>query len=459
MYFNAPENYEWYAKRCFLYIRVSTEEQARHGYSLGAQLEELTSFAERFCMKVVDTYTDDGVSARKEVSKRKGLCALLDAVKRNEADYILFIKLDRWFRSVREYYKTQDILDYYNVGWKAILEDYDTTSTNGRLNLNIRLSVAQDESDRTGDRIRFINDSRVKNGGVITGSFPLGLYPENGKVQIDQEKSLIVQAIYDHYDQTHSVRSCIDHAYNVYGIRLGYNRIKRILKNKLYIGHYRGNDNYCPGIIAMDQFERVQNVLVSFSTSRESKHFYIFRGLITCPYCGRRMSAWTQHDYKYGKDYLRYRCAKRYLDNDCENTFTPWEERIEKYLVKNVKEQMRKYLLALKRNALANAPKDETPAIKRKLARLKDLYLDELISLDDYRQDYNNLTARLEKVSNDLKNPAQRKFEIAAFETLMQIDLQETYGNMTPQEKRELWISVVERIEAINKDTFNVVFL
>lgn len=63
---------------------------------------------------------------------------------------------------MREYYRVQDVLEAAGTNWKAILEDYDTSTTNGRLNLNIRLSVAQDESDRTADRIKFVFAERVK---------------------------------------------------------------------------------------------------------------------------------------------------------------------------------------------------------------------------------------------------------------------------------------------------------
>lgn len=459
MYFGNPESYEWYAKRCLLYIRVSTEEQARHGYSLGAQLEELQAFSNQFCMKVAGIFTDEGVSARKEVQKRKGLRELLAAVERGETDYILFIKLDRWFRSVREYYRVQDILDAHNVGWKATLEDYDTATTNGRLNLNIRLSIAQDESDRTGDRIRFVNDSRVRNGGVISGSFPLALCPKDGRVYIDENKAEIVKALFRYYEKNGAVRPCVDYIRDNFGVRLGYNTIKRILCNPLYVGKYRDNNNYCPAIISITQFKAVQRMLSACTSTRERTHFYIFRGLIVCPECGRRMGGWAQNDPKTSKIYLRYRCNKRYTDKNCCNTFTPWEGKIEEYLLENIKEHIKAHLFSFesKKKQVAT-PKDEAAKIKRKIDRLKSLYIEELITIEDYRTDYLELTQQLANAKSFQKESVALPNQ-AALETIMDMDLKSIYPKLSLEEKRELWLSIIDKIIAINKNTFDIVFL
>jgi hypothetical protein len=104
---------------------------------------------------------------------------MLNDVEQDKIDIILFIKIDRWFRSVKDYYKIQEILEAHGVDWKTTMESYDTSTASGRLYVNIRLSIAQDESDRTGERIKFINDNKVSKGKVISGSVPLGLRIKN----------------------------------------------------------------------------------------------------------------------------------------------------------------------------------------------------------------------------------------------------------------------------------------
>ena len=140
-------------KRAALYARVSTEEQAMHGVSLDAQKERLLSYAKENNLTVVDLYVDEGISARKRYTRRPEFLRMLEDVKQKKIDGVLFIKLDRWFRNIADYYEVQAILDKYRVQWIATEEDYDTTTANGRLALNIKLAIAQDESDRTSERI------------------------------------------------------------------------------------------------------------------------------------------------------------------------------------------------------------------------------------------------------------------------------------------------------------------
>ena len=141
-------------KQVFLYVRVSTEEQAMHGLSIEAQTAALESWARENGNKVVGVYTDAGISARKPASKRPALQRLLEDVRAGKGELVVFTKLDRWFRNISEYYKVQEVLERHNVDWKTIHEDYDTSSASGRLKINIMLSVAQDEADRTSERIK-----------------------------------------------------------------------------------------------------------------------------------------------------------------------------------------------------------------------------------------------------------------------------------------------------------------
>ena len=72
---------------------------------------------------------------------------MMESVKRNEVDILLFARLDRWFRSVADYYKVMEILQAHNCNWKTTDEEYDTTTANGRLYINVKLSIAQNEAD------------------------------------------------------------------------------------------------------------------------------------------------------------------------------------------------------------------------------------------------------------------------------------------------------------------------
>ena len=114
--------------KVFLYLRVSSEEQVKHGYSLDAQYEALKDFCEKNNHVVLGVYKDEGISGRKPYTKRPAMMELLNDLGKVRPDIILFTKLDRWFRNIKEYYKVQDILDKYKVDWKAINEEYDTST-------------------------------------------------------------------------------------------------------------------------------------------------------------------------------------------------------------------------------------------------------------------------------------------------------------------------------------------
>ena len=99
-------------------------------------------------IKIVRHYTDEGISGAKSPLKRPDLNQLLIDVQDGKIDIILFTKLDRWFRSVTEHFKVQEILDKHKVEWKAIHEDYDTTTANGRMAITIFLAIAQNEREK-----------------------------------------------------------------------------------------------------------------------------------------------------------------------------------------------------------------------------------------------------------------------------------------------------------------------
>ena len=102
---------------------------------------DLEKYAKDNNMKIVGVYLDEGISGAKPPLKRPDLKRLLDDVEAGKIDMILFTKLDRWFRSVKEYFKVQDILDNNKVEWKAIQENYDTTTANGQMAITIFLAV------------------------------------------------------------------------------------------------------------------------------------------------------------------------------------------------------------------------------------------------------------------------------------------------------------------------------
>ena len=158
--------------RVGLYIRVSGEEQAIKGLSLEAQQEDLEEYARERGWVISDVYIDAAKTARKRLNKRTHFLRMLEDVKQDRLDLILFTRLDRWFRNIADYYKVLEVLEAHNCGWLTTQEQYDTTTAGGRLYITIRLAIAQNEADLCGERISAVLDSKVKRGTVVSGKIP-----------------------------------------------------------------------------------------------------------------------------------------------------------------------------------------------------------------------------------------------------------------------------------------------
>ena len=149
-------------KRTALYVRVSTQTQVNEGDSIPAQREALMKYvADHADLELMGEYIDEGVSGRKY--QRDELQRMLDDVQQGKIDLILVCKLDRLFRSLKWYIKTQEILDKCKVDWLAIYEPmYDTTTASGRLIINQMMSIAQFEAENTSQRIRSVFQYKAK---------------------------------------------------------------------------------------------------------------------------------------------------------------------------------------------------------------------------------------------------------------------------------------------------------
>ena len=412
-------------KRVAHYIRVSTNEQARHGYSILAQLEALRKYSEAHCYVVIGEFIDEGISARKNYKKRPALLQLLDAVQNDQVDIVLFIKLDRWFRNVEAYYQVQPILDRHNVAWQAILEDYETVTASGRLKVNIMLSVAQDEADRTSERIKFVFADKMSKGEWVSGNIPYGYRKENKRMVIDEETAPIAKAIFDHYIDSRSVYNTVRWVYDQYGLERTYDGIRGMLKNKKYLG----GDNY-PPLIDRDTFAHVQEIMMMRSTRNSSteKVPYQFSGLVYCKECGRRMKANRSRNLEY------YSCATRWDSGRCINHASIRQDKLETFLLDNIEQELQGYNIKILEKQ--QHPKD-TEKIKRKMEKLKDLYLNDLISREIYERDYRTLE---EDLSSSFLAP-----KIIDIDTIS--DAMSKYQSLSKASQKAFWSRVLKRIE------------
>ncbi len=240
-------------------------------------------------------YIDAAKTARKRLGKRTNFLRMLEDVKRDKVDLILFTRLDRWFRSVADYYKVMEVLEAHNCGWKTTQEQYDTSTAGGRLYINLRLSIAQNEADLCGERIAVVFDSKIKHGTAVSGNCPFGYHVnEEKRLEIVPDRAAIVQDAFQHYKATVSQRGTIKYIRETYGLNWTDTNFRRILHDRLYTGYYdrngRTNESFCPAIISQELFDAVQKLLSNNAKSNPTGRVYLFTSILVCAECGHKLA-------------------------------------------------------------------------------------------------------------------------------------------------------------------------
>lgn len=431
-------------KRAALYIRVSNEEQVRHGLSLSDQRTALESYAKAHGLSVVGVYEDAGISARKPYKKRPALLRLLSDVEAHKLDIILFIKLDRWFRNVGNYYAVQEVLDRNHVVWQATCEDYETQTAAGRLKVNIMLSVAQDEADRTSERIKFVFEGKRERNEPLCGSVPVGYKIEGKRIVKDPAAEAAVSAFFRKYLACGSVFQTQDYVRLEYGLPLEYQRASDMLGNPAYYGHCFGKDDFCPPYITKQEYDKIQSMRKRVTRRPIKNRVYLFSGLMRCGECGGSLGGRTETTggVKF------YNCPIRYNRHGaCGNNKNISEKKVERYLLDTVEAKMNALKYEIASLAGQQAEKDysaEIRALKGKIARLKDLYLNDLISLDEYKSDRQTMTdkiAELEAKQEPVKIP-----DCSAIEQALASGWQTLYEELPIEKKREFWRIIIREI-------------
>lgn len=441
-------------KRAALYARVSTEEQAMHGVSIGAQKERLIQYAKENDLTIIDLYIDEGISARKRYTSRPEFLRMLGDVKQKKIDVILFIKLDRWFRNIADYYEVQSILDKHHVQWIATEEEYDTTTANGRLALNIKLAIAQDESDRTSERIKFVFKNMVKDGRVISGSTPMGYKIENKHAVIDEDKVEIAKEMFDKYIDCRSVKETSRHLKALYGVNIDVKSMKRMLTNPWYIGEAYGIRNWCPAIIDEHTF-RLAGSIAGRRAERydgtRSDRVYLFTGLVFCACCGRRMTTYTcrnkNADGSTKQTFVYYRCPAHTMNN-CEMKKQMNQDKLEAWIIDNMIAEAERYNFELSASVKPTRKKRiDTAKVVSKIEKLKDLYINDMIPRDMYERDYTMLSKLLvEAAAQEAESRETAPIDVAKL-----TNFKESYQKLSPEKRKALWSRILNKI-TINPD-------
>lgn len=438
-------------KRVLLYIRVSTDEQARYGESLLDQAQALHRWCDEHHCSVAGEYHDEGYSARKSYKSRPALSALLDAVQRGEGDAVIFTKLDRWFRNLKDYYKVEEILERCGVFWAAILEDYETSTSAGRFKVNLMLSIAEHEADQTSERLKFTMAQKRARGEIISGMMPRG-YKLSGKKPVkDPETSAGVAAFWREFLSTGSVSAAMEAA-AAQGVPLRrYNSAMYMINNaEHYAGTIQGVT--CEPYISPEECERV--LRRPRRCPRRTDRVYLFRGLIFCGECGGAFGAHQQYyrrrDGQRSAYYTCSRCSQS-RKRECGNNKCVPESEVEADLLGRLEDAVRECIAQTGEQQRKPRPRVNLAQLRAKQERLTDAYVDGLITKADYKQRLANLEAALQSAGPE---PARKTPE--QLRELIPDGWQGMYTGLDMKHRAAFWRRTIGKIKIMGDG--NIVF-
>ena len=451
--------------RAGLYERVSTEEQSKFGFSIADQEEALAEYCEKNSIKIVDHYKDEGISGAKPPLKRPALYRLIEDVQAGKIDIILFTRLDRWFRSVKEYFKVQEILDKHGVQWKAIRENYDTTTANGQMAITIFLAVAQNERDKGAERVKAVLKSKRKNKEACFGGphKPMGYMKQEDEKGIprlvkDPEEEEMTQEFWNILVKHNNLNMAIRHMQDVHGVTKSPKTWLRIARSPFYCGMWDDVEDFCPAYVSMEDWLMIQETAERRRQDTRAKNIYLFSGMVRCPECDHILCGTYKTNNRNGKKYkyLSYRC--RFKWTVCAYKHSPSEKKIEKWLLKNLRPLMEKEILEheLDKAKPKKKPKSKLPALKEKLRRLNVMYLAGNMSDDDYLKEDAELKAQIAKAESELPPPER---DITPLKELLKTDFEGIYKTLDQEEKRRFWRGIVKQVIFDEKDIVDVIFL
>lgn len=457
-------------KRVALYVRVSTQEQAQEGYSVGEQKDRLLSFCKAHDWTIADLYVDGGYSGSN--LDRPAMQKLMSET--DKFDVVLVYKLDRLSRSQRDtLHLIEDIFLPNNVDFVSMQESFDTSTPFGKAMIGLLAVFAQLEREQIKERTRMGRMARAKLGLFHGGGFiPVGYNCVEGKLVPDPYEAEQVRLIFQWFLSGLSLfairKRLIEGGYtNKHRSYSSYTAVRNILENPLYTGqiHFRDVvvENAHEAIISVEDFQMAQALRKKQRekvTSTPFRSKYLLTGLIFCGVCGARFC--KRHRY-----YTCYSVAKTMpkmiRDPNCKNT--RWEvSTLDAAVEKEVRRVLMKPALAktLSVKQKRRSPKKESASIEkriheidRQIDKLMGLYQTDEIPVDVLRDNISKLYN--EKTNLQARTNEKPKTDTMPFDLAQHLlsDAAQVWDFADLEQKRRILQSLIKRI-VLTGDKFSI---
>ena len=407
-----------------IYIRVSTEDQAREGFSLGEQEEKLKQLCDYKGYEVYKVYCDAGISA-KDMEHRPKFQEMLKDMKDGKINYIVAYKLDRVTRSVRDLEELISQLEKYNTYLVCDRDDVNTSTANGRFFVRMLTVLSQLEIEIVSERTKFGLNGAIKSGH-LPGQVALGFKKDgNRKTIIDPATAPIVKRVFNLYLQgkTFLQISNIFNEEKVLNKNWKDTHIERIINNRLYMGDYEMYKrlkewknvepiiymNVVDPIIPRYIWEECQAQKIINQRTYTRDRVYTFFQKLKCPKCGKIMKCKGSGGKR--RKYVYYNCE------DChENIRESYvEEEFEKIVGQllrfdNEYNELFLPLFADKEKSVDKSDIErEIINLTKQKERIKKAYMSEVVELDDFKEDLKVINEKLDILTKQLEKEQELK--------------------------------------------------
>lgn len=431
--------------RALIYVRVSTLEQAREGYSIKEQVDRLQSYAEAKGYTVLKVYRDPGYTGAN--LNRPGLQEMVRQVEKGVADVVLVYKLDRLSRSQRDtLHLIEDVFLKNEVDFVSMNESFDTSTPFGRAMIGILSVFAQLEREQIRERSMMGRQARAKSGrwhgGGGESRIVTGYDYEDGHLIINDYEAACIKFIFSEYEKGSGVSKIYLAVLERFPDTIAAETtVRNILMNPIYSGKIKYKDEQYEGlhkpIISEEQFNRVQQLIKKRTVKSDVfRKTYLLTGIIYCGQCGARMFGRTGGKLKDGTPMRYYVCYSRQgqrkhmvKDLNCDKKSERKEileaeiiGEIQKLNIQTVKAHRQKESHTPNRIAvLENELKD----IDKQLIKLIELYSLDNSPLDIISNKIEMLNLKRDKLQEHVKNLE------AEFEEIDLGDVEETVSQLS----------------------------
>ena len=468
---------------CGLYLRVSTEDQAREGFSLPEQKERLETFCKFKGYEIVDYYEDAGISA-KTGNYRPEFERLKEDIKSKRINTIIALKLDRITRSIFDWEKLMTFLDENDAYIDCANDEVNTTNANGKMVSRLLMSVSQNEIERTSERTKVGLAGAIKQGHLPSQA-PLGYKHENKKLVIDYSTKDVVVRIFELYYNGNSYQT-ISNILNEEQV-LGKTNwrdstITAILENEVYKGdfvhgkktkHPTYYENVVEPLVSKEMWEDCQAQKKKNSRAYQRTLTYLFLQKIRCPRCNNLMGGKATKK-KNGNVYYYYYC------NDCKLNLK--ENVIEEYFENFINEiveydsVVNQFFLPMIKQKF-DEPKEllekELDKQNAKLDRIRKAYISGAFDLEEYNAEKKIVDEAIFKIQSELNTTnITEELKFTPQDILLKRDIDfinkvklkdeykertKTWKDYTREEKSDLIMKYVDDITLLEKNKVMIV--